>query len=119
MRAGWLTGFALVVMTTSAPTSAAEPGSTEYMLEACQGPATADKSIVCPYFVRGFIEGIQTAWFWDKDGICIPDTVTTKQAMAVFVQWANTHPEKWNQRDAKSLGSALLEAFPCIRPENS
>lgn len=89
--------------------NAATMGSTEYLLRSCE-----TKSEFCPVYIRGFMEGLTTAWFWDEKGICLPESITTKQAMAVFVKWANEHPEKWNQRDGISLGEAMIESFPCI-----
>lgn len=101
--------LSLAVAAVTSPVSAAAPGTTEFLLQQCEAKTTA----ACPTFVRGFIEGLRTSGSWQTSGICIPDGVTTVQSMAVFVRWANMHPEKWNQHDGLSLRDSLREAFPC------
>lgn len=103
---------ALALLATSTKSSAVETGTVEHLLQECNARRTA----YCPAYIRGFVEGHQVAWFWDKDGICIPEGISTIQAIAIFVRWAERNPDQWHERDWKGVRLSLLESFPCVRP---
>lgn len=45
--------------------------------------------------------------------LCIPQSVTRKQAVEVFYNYANAHPEMLHQEWNQVAWLALKEAFPC------
>lgn len=45
--------------------------------------------------------------------VCLPSDATRTQLIAVFVQYAEKHPEEYNEEFAKVTINALLKAFPC------
>jgi hypothetical protein len=46
-------------------------------------------------------------------GVCIPNEVTVLQAIAVFLRWADQHPERWHLVPADAVAEAWQQAFPC------
>ena len=50
-------------------------------------------------------------------GVCPPPTSTRTQTIAIFIQYAETHPQRLHEHYLFVVVDALREAFPC--PKNS
>jgi hypothetical protein len=45
--------------------------------------------------------------------VCLPKDATRTQLIAIFVKYADEHPEGHNKNFALEAANALLKAFPC------
>ena len=87
------------------------------MIEACRLDAgRAESSAMewytggrCLGFVFGFAEGMRVG----ENVVCIPQSVTAGQLVAVYVKWANDHPNQWHLPEPATVYAALAQAFPC------
>ena len=49
-------------------------------------------------------------------GMCNKEFVSHGAAIQAFTNWAESHPEQWNQRMDVGVMSALRELWPCLSP---
>jgi hypothetical protein len=93
------------------------------MLEMCKAqtetPAGSAQWVLC----AGRIQGWMTAHYMSalayggasRRLYCEPSDWTVSQIAAIFVEWAEAHPEQSALRWNNALMKALQEAFPCKR----
>ena len=126
MRAFWRSCVALAVLLLPSALSA-QSFTTKDLRENCAGVAGGEKSptvIACLSYVGGFRDGyiadvadvVAKAGGRNVEGrhsVCIPDDATNSQLAAVFVKWANEHPEDWNRTAVGGLFRAFLETWKC------
>jgi hypothetical protein len=48
---------------------------------------------------------------------CVPRGSTRGQRMKVFLNWAEDHPKQWQDRPISGVFDAMIDAFPCSKPE--
>lgn len=110
--------------------------STGDLLEACKaheaskqtGRSTPFESGCCIGYLVGFMDGHDGASAFsslvaaqDKPKPIIwgvpheAGKVQIGQVIAVFIKWAEAHPERWHENRAIGLVDALREAWPCKR----
>jgi hypothetical protein len=46
-------------------------------------------------------------------GVCLSESTTRTQLIAIFVRYAEKHPERYNERFVWVADNAIREAFPC------
>ena len=46
-------------------------------------------------------------------GVCMPESITRTQIIAIFVRYTEKHPEKYNERVVWVTEAAIREVFPC------
>jgi hypothetical protein len=46
-------------------------------------------------------------------GVCMPESTTRTQIIAIFVRYAEKHPEKYNERFVWVAEAGIREVFPC------
>lgn len=81
------------------------------ILESDDGLRTA----TCPSFIVGVVTGVQLQAITTQTAplFCAPSNLTIGQEIQVFLNWANAHPEAWNDRAAIGVGRAMMQSFPC------
>jgi hypothetical protein len=62
-------------------------------------------------FCEGFIAGL--ALGEHPPSRCLPPEVGLPQMEAVYMHWADQHPEQWHLPGNATVILALAEAFPC------
>ena len=69
----------------------------------------------CEAYIQGYIDGFAFGNYEQADQyrFCIPDGVTRAQVYAVFLRYAETHPERLHWPKSWVLNAALFESFPC------
>ena len=114
----------LILFWSTAPAYGApvKPSSTGDLADSCKGflafldgaPTSVDdfEQGDCLGFVRGLAEGLGFVTN-PKVRACIPENVTGKQLVQVFVRWAETNPEKLHHHRTLGVAVAMKEAFPC------
>src|SRR5206468_10816484 len=78
-------------------------------------PGTTGAALCVAYF-RGFLDRqilVQLANESRLHKMCLPDGITTEQAIKVFLKWADAHPAELHEPAAFHLGRSLIAAFPC------
>lgn len=94
------------------------------MLWACQAYARpsgspsqveTDRIYACLYYTTGLADGITLgqALAQGSPKICFPRESSTGQKAAVFVRWAEAHPEKWAEHPVEGMISAFMEQWRC------
>ncbi len=81
---------------------AVERDRADYSSGRCMGyiGATADMGFILEYVDKA-------------TPFCIPNGASFKQLVAVFVRWADAHPERWHEPMVMGPMDAFREAFPC------
>src|SRR5262245_12086825 len=96
------------------------------LYENCKSPETVQQ-LICMSYLSGFssmMTIVATVSMDDKTppekqevlkifGLCNPDFVSNGQLRQVFINWAEKHPEQWQQEQSLGAWSALHEAWPC------
>lgn len=70
---------------------------------------------VCLGYIDGVLDTlVLSKGFWSaSDVICVPEGVTSDQAVRVFVKYADEHPEKLHLNAPDIILDSLEKAFPC------
>jgi hypothetical protein len=74
---------------------------------------------MCIGTIVGFMHAIEAHNFYNKDVkgyvpiACLPESITPLQAMKVFVNYTDSHPEELHFHAAVVLSNSLAETFPC------
>ena len=66
--------------------------------------------------IRGFVAGVR-AFAGNDAPLCLPATLTTRQAFATFMSWAQNNPQRFDAPWARGVAAALKQAYPCT-PKN-
>ena len=64
-------------------------------------------------FTYGYIDGSSDAQYTGNKICFPPQRMSGEQLGAVFVAWADRHPELWHQTSDISIHAAFSEAWPC------
>lgn len=66
--------------------------------------------------IAGFVAGVRV--FADNDApLCLPATLTTRQAFGAFMSWAQANPQRFDEPWPRGVAAALKQAYPCT-PKN-
>jgi len=100
--------------------------TTERMVSACKGVVEAtqlgDKTIKLPQdFDTGLCWGAFAALQYAINiytqemmfGVCAPEKSTRSQLIAIFVEYAKKHPERYHEDSFLVAINALHDVFPC------
>ncbi|WP_395644694.1 Rap1a/Tai family immunity protein [Terricaulis sp.] len=72
------------------------------------------RTATCGSFVVGVVNGMQIGQATAPRRLfCPAGNLTIAQEIQIFMNWANRHPEAWNDRAATGVGRAMIESFPC------
>ena len=111
-----LTTFALLASLGVA--HAAGPVTAREWIQACVDKA-ALKQIACFTYVRGVADGLTLWVHGDEENapVCIPDTVTSAQLVAVGQKFFKDSPKDQHLVASVFLGFAFLDSWPCDLPD--
>ena len=48
-----------------------------------------------------------------EDGFCRPANYDMDDLVKVYMGWANTHPDRWNEATRVTIAEALKPSYPC------
>lgn len=73
------------------------------------------RAATCSSFIVGVVTGVQLQAFRAHSAplFCPPNDLSVGQETQTFLNWANAHPESWNDRAAIGVAQAMIERFPC------
>ena len=80
------------------------------------GNAKYAEAMSCLSYISGFSDGltISSAMPGNKRLICPPENgVSNGQLVAIFLKWADAHPEQWHEEAGFGVLISLRDAFPC------
>tara|TARA_R110002167_G_scaffold33829_4_gene108318 strand:- start:1288 stop:1647 length:360 start_codon:yes stop_codon:yes gene_type:complete len=100
---------------------AAYPGQTaEILLDECQGGALKDEAspmrLVCAGYLIGMLDAASLFFQLNPTArlFCPPDGGSARQAMLVFKQYMDKHPEQLHLPASIIAMQSLKDAFPCV-----
>ena len=66
-------------------------------------------------YCGGYLAGFADAGhLWaPKGAFCIPENALMGQVVAVYIKWADDHPEKWHRPRIITMLQAMHQRFPC------
>ena len=71
----------------------------------------------CVGYMQGALDIFEAtkAWNWSPNAgsICVPQEVSTEEAIRVFLKYMDEHPEELHFAAAAELQTALHTVFPC------
>jgi hypothetical protein len=68
-------------------------------------------AIRCLSYIQGFKDGL--AFAGGEPKFCVPPRVLFGDEVAVFVRWANQHPDSLGESKQATLMKFYLETYPC------
>jgi hypothetical protein len=92
--------------------------TTRDLVNVCGTPQSDPMRVAAIHFCQGYFVGAyqvyQKAIAPTTRLVCMPHPPTTRdQGIAMFLDWARTHPQHMNDSAADSLFRFLSEAWPC------
>jgi Rap1a immunity proteins len=112
--------FALLLVTATSSTWA----SSEDLIKACRiysskenpSPNEALVASHCYSYIFGFSDGIAATLEMENSNLrnfCFPHGTSWVQLAAVYVRWADIHPELWQLPERETVKRSFASAFPC------
>ena len=73
------------------------------------------KALICGAYITGYVEAVLYMQHTQgaKPIACSATTMSLRQFAAVYVKWADAHPESWNTPAATTLPVVVSQAYPC------
>ena len=72
-----------------------------------------ENGMYCSGYTLGILELIQLQQFSGKTEECVPQNITSLQAIRIYVKYLEEHPEKFHQSATILYVGSLEEAFGC------
>jgi Ssp1 endopeptidase immunity protein Rap1a len=112
-RASMLVLPALLACSTANASDASTKASDLHKF--CKSKDREDVTL-CEAYLGGLMSGLMLGTIQTKDGkpFCIPDGVTTTEAMAIFEDFAQGHPGLLHLQQDGVAAAAFILAFPCL-----
>ena len=103
-----------VLMSCSTADASDAPTKASDLHKFCQSKDRDDITL-CAAYLGGLMSGLMLGTIQTKDGkpFCIPDGVTTSEAMMIFEDFAHGHPDLLHLQQDGVAAAAFILAFPC------
>lgn len=85
--------------------------SANHLLSTCQ--PESPEMIYCIGYIEGFGSSLKLQTDAEKNAVCIPKGVTTRQVIMIFKKYAETNPQLLHLHKSIILREAIEKAFPC------
>lgn len=105
--------IAATILATLSTSASAKPGDGNYILESCTSDDPFSTGL-CLGYVSGFIGSYSFAQAAGmRRAYCLPEAVTLKQSLDVFVAYLRDNPAKRHANGEIIWLAAMSEAWPC------